>query len=166
MACIENANTCLGITFTNYYCNDVADNKGYLKKELMFNKTITPLVFVFLIFGACILVFRHQLAQYGFDWQMLSGSNLFIYVITVISMHLLTKGMNASNTHAFLRNAYSGILVKLFACAAAAFVYILVSGEFLNKPALLTSMGFYLVYSFVENYVILKESNRKKNAKS
>jgi high-affinity Fe2+/Pb2+ permease len=132
----------------------------------MFNKTIIPLVFIFLIFGACILVFRNQLEQNGIDWQMLSGANLFIYVITVISMHLLTKGMNASNTHSFLRNAYGGILVKLMACAVAAFIYILVSGNNLNKPALLISMGFYLVYSFVEHYVLLKESNRKKNVKN
>jgi high-affinity Fe2+/Pb2+ permease len=132
----------------------------------MFNKTIIPLVFIFLIFGACILVFRNHLEQNGIDWQMLSGANLFIYVITVISMHLLTKGMNASNTHSFLRNAYGGILVKLMACAVAAFIYILVSGNDLNKPALLISMGFYLVYSFVEHYVLLKESNRKKNVKN
>lgn len=132
----------------------------------MFNKTILPLVFLFLLIGAFILIFRNLLTQNGFDWQMLSGANLFIYAITVISMHLLIKGMNAPNTHAFLRNAYSGILVKLFACAGAAFIYILVSDKNLNKRGLLTSMGFYLVYSFVEMYVIMKENQRKKNVKS
>ncbi len=144
----------------------MANNKGYFKKDLMFNKTILPLVFLFLVLGAFILIFRNLLAQNGFDWQLLSGANLLIYVITVVSMHLLTRGMNAPSTHVFLRNAYSGILLKLVACAAAAFIYIYVSGDHLNNSVLLSSMGFYLVYSFVEMYVLMKENNRKKNVKN
>jgi len=132
----------------------------------MFNKTIIPLVFVFLIIGALVLVFRNFLAQHGFDWQLLSGGNLFLYIITVVSMHMLTKGLRATNTHAFLRNAYTGVLIKLFACAGAAFIYILASGKNLNKPALFACMGLYLVYSFVEMSVLMKQSNRKKNVEN
>lgn len=129
----------------------------------MFNKSILPLVVIFLIAGGLILVFRNLLQRYGCDWQVLSGGNLFIYLVTVVSMHLLTRGLNAEKTQVFLRNAYSGIMVKLFACAAAAFVYILASGKNLNKPALFASMGLYLVYTFVELSVIVKKSNAKKN---
>ena len=129
----------------------------------MFNKSITPLVVAFLIIGALILIFKGDLQQHGVDWQVLSGSNLFIYVITIVSMHLLRKGMHAANTSAFLRNAYSGILLKLFGCAAAAFIYILVSGSSLNKPALFISMGLYLVYSFIEMQAILKQSKQSKH---
>ena len=129
----------------------------------MFNKSITPLVFVFLIIGILILVFRNYLQLHNVDWQVLSGGNLFIYIVTVISMHLLSKGLSAENTHAFLRNAYSGILVKLFACAGAAFIYIVAAGDNLNKKALFITMGLYLVYSFIEMWVILKQSKHKKN---
>jgi hypothetical protein len=55
-------------------------------------------------------------------------------------------------------------MIKLFACAAAAFIYILASGKDLNKPALFGSMALYLVYTFVELSVIMKQSNAKKNA--
>jgi len=132
----------------------------------MFNKSMFPLVTVFLVVGIFILVFRKNLEQYGFDWQVLSGGNLYIYLVTAISIHLLNKGLHAGNTHAFLRNAYSGILLRLFALALAAFIYILVAGKNLNKPALFACMGFYLIYSFVEMYIIMKESNRKKNAEN
>ncbi len=81
-------------------------------------------------------------------------------------MHLLSKGLQASNTQAFLRHAYSGILVKLFACAGAAFIYIFASGNNMNKPALFACMGFYLVYTFAEMSVIMKQSNRKKNVEN
>ncbi|MCW3107048.1 MAG: hypothetical protein JWQ09_1554 [Segetibacter sp.] len=129
----------------------------------MFNKSIVPLVIIFLIVGMLILVFRNALEQHGVDWQVLSGGNLFIYLVTVVSMHLLSKGLHADKTQVFIRNAYSGIMVKLFACAAAAFIYIIVSGKNLNKPALFASMGLYLVYTFVELSVIMKQSNAKKN---
>jgi len=129
----------------------------------MFNKTVSPLVFVFLIVGALILLFRNQLEQFGADWQVLSGGNLFIYFVTIVSMHLLSKGLHAAQTHAFIRNAYSGILVKLFACAIAAFIYIAVSGSQLNKKALFILMGLYLVYNFVEMWIIMRESKQKKN---
>ena len=132
----------------------------------MFNKSIVPLVIVFLVVGALVLVFRNSLQQHGLDWQLLSGGNLFLYLVTMVSMHMLTRGLHAVNTHSFLRNAYGGILVKLFACAGAAFIYILASGKNLNTPALFACMGLYLVYTFIEMSVIMKQSNRKKNVES
>lgn len=129
----------------------------------MFNKSVVPLVVIFLIVGVLIFVFRNSLESHGCDWQVLSAGNVFIYFVTVVSMHLLSKGLHAERTQVFLRNAYSGIMVKLFACAAAAFIYILVSGKNLNKPALFGSMGLYLIYTFVELSVIMKQSNARKN---
>lgn len=132
----------------------------------MFNKSIFPLVVVFLIAAVLIFVFRDFLESQGFDWQVLSGGNLFIYLVTAVSMHMLTTGLNAPHTNAFLRNAYGAILIKLFACAGAAFIYILVSGKNLNKPALFGCMFLYLLYTFVELSVIMKYSNAKKNVKN
>ena len=132
----------------------------------MFNKSIFPLVIAFLVFGAMILIFREDLVLHSYDWQVLSGGNLFIYLITVVSMHMLSKGLHAANTNAFLRNAYGGILFKLFGCAAAAFIYILASGNNLSKRSLITCMFLYLVYTFIELYIIMKQSNAKKNVKN
>jgi hypothetical protein len=132
----------------------------------MFNKSVVPLVIVFMIAAGLILVFRASLERYGFNWQVLSGGNLFVYLVTVISMNLLRESLNAGNTHAFLTKAYTGILIKLFACAIAAFVYIFAAGKNLNKPSLFACMGLYLVYTFVELSVILKHSNQKKNAQN
>lgn len=132
----------------------------------MLNKNIIPLVFVFLVTAALIFVFRNFLELYGFDWTALSVGNLFVYLVTAVSMHLLSKGMNAADTNAFLRNAYSAVLIKLFACAGAAFIYIMLAGKNLNKPSIFTSMGLYLIYTFVELSVIIKQSNAKKNVKN
>lgn len=132
----------------------------------MFTKSSIPLVLIFLIAAVLIFVFRQFLETHGFDWQVLSGGNLFVYLVTAVSMHMLSKGLQARETNVFLRNAYGGILVKLFACAGAAFIYILVSGKNLNKPALIALMGLYLVYTFAELSVIMKQSNARKNVKN
>ncbi len=156
----------MGAAVAGYHCNDVAGHKGYFKKIIMFNRSILPLVIVFLIFGAAFLLFRNNLEALGFDWQVLSGGNLFLYLVTVFSMHLLSKGLHAENTQLFLRNAYSGIMVKLFASATAAFIYILATGGKVNKPALFTLMGLYLVYTGIELSIILKQSKERKHVKN
>ncbi len=156
----------MDLTFTGFDCNHLANRKGHLKKIKMFNKSRMPLVIIFLIVGALILVLRNFLEQHGFDWQVLSGGNVIIYLVTVVSMHLLSQGLNAANTQVFLRNTYGGILVKLFACAAAAFIYIFIARKSLNKAALFACMGLYLVYTFAELSIILKQSNAKKNVQN
>lgn len=122
-----------------------------------------PLVVVFLSTAGVILVLRNFLQQHGFDWQVLSGGNLIIYVITTISMQLLRQGMNATTTQGFMARAYGGIMVKLFACALAACIYIFVARSQVNKPALLTCMALYMVYTFVELKITLKQTNQNKN---
>ena len=73
----------------------------------MFNKTVLPLVMLFLITASLTLIFRTTLMQHGVDWQVLIGGNLFIYIVTMVSMHLLRQGLNAATTHAFLTRAYA-----------------------------------------------------------
>jgi hypothetical protein len=119
-----------------------------------------PLVLLFLIIAALILFFREFLAGKGIDWQVISGGNLIIYIITITSLHLLNKGLKAENTSKFLGNALGGIFLKLMACAIAAFIYIFIFGKSLNKPAFFICMGLYLVYTFVEMKIILKESKQ------
>ena len=132
----------------------------------MFNKTIFPLVLVFVISSIFILIFRNTLQANGFDWQVLCGGNLFIYLITIVSMNLLSKGLHAPNTQSFLRNAYGGIMLKLFACAAAVVMYVVISGKGFNKQSLFACMGLYLVYTYFEFKGILKQSNEQKNGKN
>lgn len=131
----------------------------------MVNKRAFPLVVVFLITAVLIFILKKNLESYGFNWKVLSVGNLFVFAVTAVSFNMLSKGLNARETNVFLRNAYGGIMVKLFACAGAAFIYILASGKSLNKPALLASMGLYLVYTFVELFIIMKQSNAKKIVK-
>ena len=59
---------------------------------------------------------------------VLSG-NLLLFLVTVFSFILYRKALLAANTQAFLRNVYSGMLLKLFICMVAAFIYISAAGR-------------------------------------
>jgi len=59
---------------------------------------------------------------------------------------------------------YSSILLKLFICLIAAFVYISIYKKDLNKPAFFTLMGLYLLYTFLEVSVLLKALKQQNNA--
>jgi hypothetical protein len=66
----------------------------------MFNKSTIPLVVVFLVFGSLILVLREYLALHGYNWQVLSGGNLFIYLIPIyigIESAISEPNQNLSN---------------------------------------------------------------------
>ncbi len=132
----------------------------------MFNKSILPLVGLFLIISFVPLVFRESFNKMGLDWQVLMGGNIFLYVVTTISFHLLREGMGAATTSAFLTKVYGSILLKLFGCAIAALAYIFISGSKLNKPALFTLMGLYLVYTFVEMRILMKHIKQQKDVRS
>ncbi len=132
----------------------------------MFNKSILPLVGLFLVISFVTMIFKVSLNQQGLDWQVLMGGNIFLYIVTAISFHLLREGMVAATTSAFLTRVYGSILLKLFGCAIAALAYIFISGSKLNKPALFTLMGLYLVYTFVEMRILMKHIKQQKDVRS
>ncbi len=124
------------------------------------------MVGLFLIISFVSMIFKESLNQQGLDWQVLMGGNIFLYIVTSISFHLLREGMVATTTAAFLTRVYGSILLKLFGCAIAALAYIFLSGSKLNKPALFTLMGLYLVYTFVEMRILMKHIKHQKDVRS
>ena len=105
-----------------------------------------------------------MLDRWGADQQVLIIGNALLFVITLASFMLAQKGLNNPNSHAFVRAVYSGIMIKLFLCLAAAFIYISTNKAKLNKPALFICMGLYLVYTFMEVSSLMKLLREKKNA--
>jgi hypothetical protein len=69
----------------------------------------------------------------------------FLLLVSFIVFMLYRKALFILQLPAF-RNVYSGMLLKLFACAAGAFVYIITDGN-VNKPALFVCLFLYLLYT-------------------
>lgn len=86
-----------------------------------------------------------------------------MFGITFLSFLMSEKGLQNKNPHAFVRAIYSSILLKFFICIIAAFIYISTNKQNINKPALFTCMGLYLVYTFVEVGVLTRMLKKRKN---
>ena len=126
-------------------------------------KPVLPLVLVFILINAFLLSAKGILARWEADRDMLLIGNLILFIITFVSFFLGKKGLNSSNPHAFVRSVYTSMMLKLFACAIAAFIYIASYRNEVNKPALFMLMGLYLLYTFIEVSILTKMLRQKSN---
>ncbi len=126
-------------------------------------RAIIPIIVVFIIVNAFLISGKTLLARWEADGDIIIVGNMILFVITLLSFLLGKKGLNSSNPHSFVRSVYTSMLLKLFGCAIAAFIYIATSKDNVNKPALFILMGLYLVYSFIEVSVLTKMLRQKTN---
>ena len=126
-------------------------------------RTFLPIVFICVIVILIMISGRKLFDQWNVDTGVVLIANFILFLITSLSFVLAQKGVKHSNPNVFFRSIYSGIMLKLFACIIAAFIYISMNRSHLNKPALFISMGLYLVYTFAEVSVLMKLLKHKPN---
>jgi hypothetical protein len=129
----------------------------------MFRRTFLPIVIIFVTVLLFSLFCRDRLAGWKVNADVISGGNLLLFLVTLSSWVFHKKALDAGNTQAFLRNMYSGMMIRMIICIIAFFVYVYLAGQ-INKPAIFIVMFLYLVYTFTEIAVLLKYSKRIKNA--
>lgn len=127
-------------------------------------KGFTPVVLFFVIVNAFLIAGRSWLEQWNADQEVIIIGNALLFVVTLISFSLALRGLRNPNPHAFVRSVYGSIMIKLFVYMIAAFVYISMKKTGLNKPALFTCMALYLVYTFMEVFILMKLLKQKSNA--
>jgi hypothetical protein len=127
-------------------------------------KGVVPIVLVFIALNGFFVIGQSWLQRWGTDQDVLIIGNAFLLLVTLLSYFLARRGLTSSNPHQFVRSVYSGILLKLFICLIAAFVYIAINKKELNKPAFFTLMGLYLLYTFLEVSVLTKALKQQPNA--
>ena len=126
-------------------------------------KNFRPIVLFFIIINALAIVGRRWMQGWEMDQEVVIIGNLVLFIVTLLSFILAIKGLSNPNPNAFFRSIYSSMMFKLFFCAIAAFVYISIADNNLNKLALFTCMGLYLVYTFMEVSVLTKLLKQKPN---
>ena len=127
------------------------------------SKPFGPILIFFILINAMAIVFGKRLESKGVNHEVVIVGNVLLFLVTVISFQLAKRGLSNPNTQAFIRSIYSSMMLKMFACIIAAFIYIWAAGPTLNKPALFICMGLYLVYTFMEVSVLTKLLKGKPN---
>ena len=121
-----------------------------------------PILLIFVLISSLSLVFSNRLGDWNIHAMLVLSGNLLLFLVTVFSFILYRKALLAANTQAFLRNVYSGMLLKLFICMVAAFIYISAAGRSVNRNGLFVLMFIYLLYTFLEVSLLLKLSRQIK----
>ena len=127
-------------------------------------RPFSPVILLFIILNALFLTGRNTLERWNVDQKVLIAGNILLFVITLISFLLAQRGLKSSNTHVFIRAVIGSIMIKLFVSIIAAFIYISIFKKQINKPALFTCMGLYLIYTFLEVSILTKQLKLKSNA--
>lgn len=127
-------------------------------------KPMRGIMLLFIILTALFITQQKALTKWGFDSDLLIIGNLVLFLITILSFKILSGSFQSGNGHAFVRSVYTSFVVKFFAIAIAAFIYILIAKNGVNKPSLLGCMGLYIVYTTVEVSVLTRMLKQNKNA--
>lgn len=122
-----------------------------------------PVVLLFVILTALFLVFQATLEAKGFDVNVLIAGNAIIFLATILSFYISYRAVISPNPNATVRSMYGSFMIKFFVIILAAFVYIMTEKKNLNKPALFTCMGLYLLYTVVEITSLQRLLKAKKN---
>ncbi|ULQ57046.1 hypothetical protein KJS94_02395 [Flavihumibacter rivuli] len=120
-------------------------------------RAFLPIALFFILINTITIGLKARFQEWGMDTSVLQGGNILLFLISIITFYMYKRGMETSSTQMFLRNVYGSMMLKLFGCVIAAFVYIYIARDQVNKPALFACMGLYLVYTALELRVVLKQ---------
>jgi hypothetical protein len=126
-------------------------------------KQLLPMILVFVLVTSFLITGRSWLAEKGVDQDVLLIGNLVLFLVSLISFLITFRSLRTENPHAFVRGIYTSFIAKFFLVAIAAFIYIMIAKS-VNKAALFTCMGLYIVYAFMEVTTLLRILKQKKNA--
>jgi Ca2+/Na+ antiporter len=125
---------------------------------------LRPMIIVFVLLNAFFISGRNMLANWGVDQPVVITGNLILFAVTLISFLLSQRSLKSDNPNVFIRAMYANVMIKLFVCIAAAFIYFTAAKKNINKPGLFTCMGLYAVYTVIEVSSLTKLLRKKKNA--
>ena len=127
-------------------------------------RPLLPVFILFVILNGFFIAGRSLLESWGLDQSVLIIGNLVLFAATLLSYFISLRGLRTTSGHVAVRSVYGSFMVKFFLCVIAAFIYIMMKKNNVNKPALFTCMGLYIVYTFMEVSLLTKMSRTKKNA--
>jgi small-conductance mechanosensitive channel len=112
----------------------------------------------FFVAGKSILI------KWGIDQSVVIIGNLVLFIVSLISFSLCRRSLRSDNPNVFVRAMYASVMLRLFVCIVAAFIYFTAAKKNINKPGLFVCMGLYVVYTVIEVSSLTKLLRKKKNA--
>jgi uncharacterized membrane protein len=126
-------------------------------------KFLIPLLLIFIICNGFFISAKNLLLKWGLDNDVLIIANLLFCILTLITFFIQQKALHNANPNVFVRSVMGGMMIKMFACIIAIFVYWFSMKEKFSKATVIAAMVMYLIYLVAEVSLVTK-LNRRKNA--
>jgi len=127
-------------------------------------RLLRPMILIFIFLNAFFIIGKNWLVKKNIDQDVLLMGNLLLFLVSLLTFLLTYRSLKSTNPNAFVRAMYGGFIIKFLVVAIAAFVYIITTKKDVNKPALFSCIGLYIVYTFFEVNSLLRILKQKKNA--
>ncbi len=125
-----------------------------MNKKLL--QSIRPLLGVFILVNVLAVTSKSLLLKYHFSQDVLILGNLLLFAVILGSYFITFRALHSSNPQAFIRAMYGSFILRFFFLAIAAFVYIMMAKNEVNKPGLAACALLYIVYTFIEIRALMK----------
>ncbi len=121
---------------------------------------------LFLLFGiVCLLAFglNTELSKWKIDYKVVAGANALLLLLSIISLTLHVKALANPNPNVFVRSVMLANILKLLGIAAAALIYISLSGKNTSTNAVFVCLFLYVIYTWVEKRATIRLTKSKQN---
>jgi hypothetical protein len=114
------------------------------------NNGILYLFILFVIINLFCFLFKTWLDAKKIDHLVVIGANCILFVLSATVYFLHMRAAKNKNPHVFVRSVMAGTFIKLVVIAIAIVVYLKLSEENKSVYGVVTGMGLYFVYTFIE----------------
>lgn len=121
---------------------------------------------IYLLFLLLAVAFSRLFPALGMEVVVVFSGNTILLLATLLALFFFTKSIAQEKPFALVKYVYLAMFAKLGVCLLPAVVYILYAGKNINKPGLLFCAFMYLVYSYAEVSLLLKQNKLRSNAKA
>jgi len=126
----------------------------------LYNRSAAVLALFVLVNGVVFLC-RGWLERKGLDVGLLLVANLVLFLLSLTGFFIMMQGLRASSTFGFLRSVYMSLLLKLLVVIVALFGYLYFHEGRINRPALFSSLGLYVIYMVIEIRQLMRATAKR-----
>lgn len=127
----------------------------------VYGRLIRPLVILFLLVTALVIIFNATLAGANINASVVFAANTLLFAATVINIYFQYRNISNANPNAVIRGVMAGMFLKLFGLAAAVLIYLFASGTNRSINAVFLGMALYIVYTWMEVRISLRLNPKK-----
>ena len=124
------------------------------------SRAFLPICWIFIILSVLMVLSRSLMAGWGVDFRVLLGGNVLLFGVTAVSFYLYSKALRNNNPHVFVRMMYGSLIIKMFACIIATFVYASMVGRLVNRNGIFGCFGLYILYTWLEVRILLQMTKK------